>query len=307
MIDKSFAAITCYFNPCGYTNRERCFTRFAEGFARQHVPLWIIEAALPGHEYFVPESNQVIRIRLPEKDWLWQKERLLNLLIAGLPNSIEKVAWVDCDLLFRNDDWPILASEALNTWPVIQLFDFVYWLGPNDEITTWEGIDRRASLASIATHYPDRAKDLRIGFPGIGWAARRDLLEKHGLYENDVTGGGDSVTAAALFGWKDLTHVNWGTKAMIHDGYNYVDAVYEDVRGYIGYIPCQISHLWHGSLADRSYVERRKKLAEFGFDPFRDLEYDSDTDLLRWTEWANQDLREYVKDYFYSRREDNSV
>ena len=36
---------------------------------------------------------------------LWQKERLLNIAIENLPKTVEKVMWLDSDLIFLNDDW----------------------------------------------------------------------------------------------------------------------------------------------------------------------------------------------------------
>ncbi|MEM9368096.1 MAG: hypothetical protein AAGD07_19045 [Planctomycetota bacterium] len=300
------AIVTCYFNPCGYRNREIGYARFVEGLARQGVSPWTMEATLPGQERFVPEGDRVFHVELPAHDWLWQKERLLNLLVQQLPGDISKVAWVDCDLLFTNDQWPRLTSQALDTWPVIQLFEFAFWLGPQDEILSWQGkADRRASLACLAMHYPDRAQDFRICTPGFAWAAQRSLLEKHGLYEFEVTGGGDTMISLALYGWLDHPFLHTGTRAMIHDGKNYARSLYQDVKGYVGYIPNHIKHLWHGSYESRNYVDRRLKLQELKLDPFRDLCYDNETKLLRWTEFANPQLREYVRSYFRSRREDD--
>ncbi len=62
---------------------------------------------------------------MPQQDWIWQKERLLNILLDRLPKRITKVAWLDADLLFLNSDWARLASESLETWAAIQLFDYV--------------------------------------------------------------------------------------------------------------------------------------------------------------------------------------
>src|SRR5688572_25463381 len=146
-----FAAITCYFNPCGYRNRKIAYERFAAGLDKQHVPLWTIEAALDGDAFVIPENGRVVRVRFPAEGWLWQKERLLNILVRQLPPHIGKVAWIDCDLLFHNPQWGMLAEAALDTWPVVQLFDYAVWLGPNDEVLTWNGIaDKRPSLASVA-------------------------------------------------------------------------------------------------------------------------------------------------------------
>ncbi len=306
-MSSDFAILTCYFNPCGYSNRERCFQRFSEGLERQGGSLWVIEATLPGQAPFVKESDRVCRVEFSESDWLWQKERLLNLLVRKLPASISKVAWVDCDLLFHHHNWVQMASDALDTWPVIQLFDFMYWLGPEDEVLLWQGIsERRASLASIATHYPERATNFKLGTPGFAWAARRELIQQHGLYENDVTGGGDAIIASGLYGWHHQRHVRLGNHAMRHDARNYICGLHEEVRGYVGYLPCRISHLWHGAWANRSYTARRRGLGDHGFDPFRDLEYDESTKLLRWTRYATPELREFVHGYFHSRHEDHT-
>ncbi|WP_230777780.1 hypothetical protein [Roseiconus lacunae] len=301
-----FAAITCYFNPCGYRNRERAYERFAAEMDRQGVQLWTIEAVLPDEKPFIESGPRVVHVTLPRNEWIWQKERLLNLLMKRIPASVTKIGWVDCDLLFENDQWPQLAIEALNTWPIIQLFDWVYWLGPDDEVIPMaSGANRWACLASIAMYYPSRARDFRIGTPGFAWAARRSLLQRHGLYEYDISGGNDTLVAAASYGWADHPFVSNGTKAMEHDARNYIRKFFADVRGYVGYIPCPIRHLWHGSLKNRSYVGRRQTLGQYGFDPFRDVTDDTETGLLRWTQFANPELKKQLKNYFFSRREDD--
>ncbi|PHS02291.1 MAG: hypothetical protein COA78_21650 [Blastopirellula sp.] len=105
MAQSELAAITCYFNPVDYESRRVNYFRYAESLERQGISHWVIEAALPGSEFAIPKTDQVIQVRLPEEGWLWQKERLLNLLIKQLPSHITKVAWLDCDILFHNDNW----------------------------------------------------------------------------------------------------------------------------------------------------------------------------------------------------------
>ena len=56
---------------------------------------------------------------------LWQKERLLNLALAALPDRCDAVAWLDCDVVFEDDDWPARAVEALQRFPLIQPFQTV--------------------------------------------------------------------------------------------------------------------------------------------------------------------------------------
>ncbi|MEX1027810.1 MAG: hypothetical protein WD049_07360 [Candidatus Paceibacterota bacterium] len=239
--ESDLAVITCYFNPCGYASRKQNFLRFAEGLTRQGIDFWTIEAVLPGQQPLTAAGHRVAHVVFPEADWLWQKERLLNLLIRRLPPQFTKVAWVDCDLIFNNDNWLRIASESLDTWPVIQLFDFVHYVGPDGTPMIWGGVtDHRASLASIATHFPERAPNFRIGAPGLAWAARRSLLDAHGLYEKEIAGGGDAVFAAALYGWYDHRNITSGTVGMARSAQAYIASVYRDVQSFVGYIPCSI-------------------------------------------------------------------
>lgn len=302
------AILTCYFNHCGYESRRSVFRRFADGVRAQSDGLWVIEATLPGQQRSLPPDEQVVHTELPGEDWLWQKERLLNILCQQLPRRFTKVAWVDCDLLFDNPHWPNLLSAALDTWPVVQPFDFVHWLGPSDEPTLWQGItSRRASLASIAMHYPHLARQFRIAAPGYAWAARRSLIEKHGLYDVAIVGGGDAVMVAGMFGWDDHQCLRTGTPGMIRHAREYAQRLHQDVKGYVGYIPCAVRHLWHGHYSGRAYVERRQRTIELGFDPYRDLDNVPDTGLLRWSDHASEELRRYLREYFHARQEDDPL
>lgn len=303
--NEQFAAITCYFNPCGYRTRELGYQRFVDGLRRQQVSLWTIEATLPGVPNFVAPGPQVVHVELPEHDWLWQKERLLNLLIHRLPQSVTKVAWLDCDLLFENDEWPKMASQALDTWPVIQPFNFVHWLGPNDERPHFEGItDRRAGVAYVAMHYPQRATDFRICAPGIAWAARRELLNQHGIYERAIIGSGDTLTTLGFYGWFKHGHLNFCSASAKHDALQYIYKLHRDVRGYVGYLPTAVAHIWHGSHQNRLYQQRHQLLRELDFDPQRHLAYDPVTGLLRWTPETPSAIKTHVQQYFRLRKED---
>ncbi len=302
-----FAAITCYFNPCGYEARQRVYGRFAANLERQGVELWTIEASLPRKEFQVPEGQRVVRRTLPGDDWLWQKERLLNLLIAELPPRIQKIAWLDGDLLFQSDQWATMASQALDTWPVIQPFENACWLGPDEQPIPWPAsADPLPSCGYMATHHPGDATNFRFGAVGLAWAARRELLQQHGLYEHDIAGGADALMALAFFGRQDHPFLNIGNAAMVRFGRAYIDRVYGGVRGFVGYSPGLVSHLWHGRFRDRQYWQRRRRLAQLGYDPARDIEEDPETGLLRWSPAASSELRAFLKSFFAARQEDQT-
>jgi len=61
-------------------------------------------------------------IQLSGGDIMWQKERLLNIALEAVPDKVEDLAWIDCDLVFESPDWPDAARRALKSDNVIQLF-----------------------------------------------------------------------------------------------------------------------------------------------------------------------------------------
>jgi len=304
--NQDFAVITCFFNPCKYENRRRNYTRFAEGLARQGVPLWTIEAALHDGEFQIqPGHEEVVRVRLPEDGWLWQKERLLNLLLPQVPRQFTKIGWVDCDVLFDLDHWSELASSALDIWPLIQLFEYVRWLGPQDEMIPWiRNADKRPSMAAVACYAPEKAGKFQIGAPGFAWGAKRTLLERHGFYDRDIAGGGDAVMALSAIGHFEHDYFVRGSEGMRAAARDYGRAFYEDVKHFIGYIPVTLSHLWHGNRSDRLYVQRQRHIASLEFDPRTDIQLDPQSQLWVWSETANPELREYLRSYFVLRNED---
>ena len=122
------AAITSYYNPAGYVTRRENYDRFAQGLEMQGVELWTIELSFDGR-FELPKGPRTFRVRGGRRHIMWQKERLLTLLLARLPADIDKVAWIDCDVLFCNPTWPQMTCDALEKVHVVQLFDEVEFLG----------------------------------------------------------------------------------------------------------------------------------------------------------------------------------
>ena len=89
-------AITCYFNPMRYRRRLANFRIFRECL---QVPLVVVELTF-GSEFELQAQDAEILIQLRCGAILWQKERLLNLALKALPNGCNKVAWLDCDIMF---------------------------------------------------------------------------------------------------------------------------------------------------------------------------------------------------------------
>src|SRR5688500_17208469 len=102
-------AITCYFNPVGYRRRLENYRTFRQ---RLKVPLVTVELSLD-ERFQLASGDADILVQLQNPSILWQKERLLNVALESLPDGCDKVAWLDCDIVFESYDWAERASRAL--------------------------------------------------------------------------------------------------------------------------------------------------------------------------------------------------
>jgi hypothetical protein len=131
-------AITCYFNPAGYKRRIENYHLFRQCLM---VPLVTVELSFDGNFQLRREDAEVL-VQIHGGDVMWQKERLLNLALKWVPNACDKIAWLDCDVVFGSDDWVDRASQALDEFPLLPLFherhDFPSNVGL-DQLRSWDG------------------------------------------------------------------------------------------------------------------------------------------------------------------------
>src|ERR1017187_517037 len=101
--------VTSYYNPAGYKRRLQNFKTF-----RRHLnaPLMVVELAKAGRHQLSKDDGNIV-LSLTGEDRIWQKERLLNIGIAQLPRHVEYVAWVDCDVIFDDENWVNSAKSRL--------------------------------------------------------------------------------------------------------------------------------------------------------------------------------------------------
>ncbi len=300
------AIITSFFNPSAFKSKWRNFERFAWPIRAAGLALYVVECAFADKPFELPAGETTLQVR--SRSVLFQKERLLNLAIARLPEHFTKVAWVDADVLFTDQAWARRTSEALETYAVVQPFETAYRLPPAQERYSGEGAVCRGFAAC---HHDDpqafaKGDFHKHGDTGFAWAARRDLLAKHGLYDAMILGSADHVMAHAALG--DWTSQCIRITAGVNNPYAadiraWSRRFFEDAKGAMGFVSGELLHLWHGRTADRRYVERTKQLVALGYDPKTDLRVG---DSGAW-EWATEkpELHAWVVDYFNGRREDD--
>jgi hypothetical protein len=145
---------------------------------------------------------------------MWQKERLLNIALTALPESCNKVAWVDCDIIFENSEWPRQASDLLDRALLLQLFSEVHYMPrdlPPTLVDPQMAEARRTSLAyAVASGLSafeclEDANQRVYGLyaPGFAWAARTEFMKRHSFYDSCIVGGGDRAMASASYGHFD--------------------------------------------------------------------------------------------------------
>jgi hypothetical protein len=192
--------ITAYFNPAQYRTRPANYARFAAPLREAGIPLLTVECAFGDDPFELPPGPDVVQVRA--RDVLWQKERLINLGVAHLPPQATQVAWLDGDILFTNPDWAVATAALLDTAVVAQPFARAIRLAQGEDsaplasaghesfAAVWQRDRSLVHVGGLDVH----------GHTGFAWAARRDLLAQHGLYEAFITSNGDHFLAHAFAG-----------------------------------------------------------------------------------------------------------
>jgi hypothetical protein len=303
-------AITSYFNPAGYASRLRNYRIFR---ANLEVPLAVVELSLNGKFELGKEDAELV-VQISCGDVMWQKERLLNIALSCLPDGCNHVAWVDCDVIFMAPDWAERADRALEEFCLVQPFhercnlsrDALIVSGANDGcVSLSESVAHKITMGEA--HADDFCQSdaplTRNSTAGLAWAARRELLEAHGLYDACILGSGDRAILCAAMGIFESGLNAVGMRGRQIEHYMaWAGPFHRSVGGRVGFVDGRVLHLWHGDLINRKYGQRHKGLERFGFDPFSDIALDS-SGCWRWN-GSKSEMHEYVKAYFTSRKED---
>ncbi|MBI1374624.1 MAG: hypothetical protein GC159_18045 [Phycisphaera sp.] len=303
-------AITSYYNPIGFDSRLRNYRLFRERLA---LPLITVELSYDG-VFRLADDDAEMLIRIGGRDVLWQKERLLNIALRSLPDDCDKVAWIDCDILFADDGWVDAAAEALDRHAVIQPFSTMRELprGATPESTEPSAmLSEMTALAARLMREPmddvlrRPAKPLRRHSTawGFAWAARRDVIEPHGLYDACIVGGGDrAMICGAMGAFEHAVEPLQMNERWAEHYRAWAEPFYASVGGNVGCCDATAYHLWHGDFDNRRYRDRHEQLARFDFDPATDL---TPAPSGCWAWRGNKPaLHEWVRAYFEQRRED---
>lgn len=332
---QDFWAITAYFNLTNGSKRlenYHCFRRRFSG------PLLTLEWH-PDRRFQLKNGDADILLQVGGGDLMWQKERLLAMAIAALPDHVKYIAWIDGDVLFANPDWQDEARALLDSNAVIQLFDEVAFPDENDSLRLIDsrelGLDnvdsdqmpRRESFLGIfgrlkedivrfdldRRFQPDKTNSYNImkrPAYGFAWAAQSAFLRETGVYERCIMGGGDLLFSYGISGLSQQLIDNHKTAGWAFYGdcpsyRSWASQAAEDCAGRVGCVSGRILHLFHGSLQDRQYKSRIDGLAQFAIDLDRDIAAE---DGQPWMWQRDRDrLNDYFLKYLRDRNEDGGT
>jgi len=295
---KEIAAICCHFNPARSTQRIRNYERFRKLIERGGITLLTVELAFRDQPFDLPPGRDVIRIR--GGSIMWQKERLHQL---GAERAIEegfrKIAFLDSDVLFEDDDWPRRVSRALDSVPVVQCFS-----------TAMRNFSDELFVQNSAVRNVIEMQDKPGPARGIAWAVSADIVEKVGLYQHCIVGGGDTAFAFAALGVADggarssrilkrPSFMRHAGNAMNDHYLSWAGRFHRATEGRCGYVDQRVFTLSHGTKVNRNYRSRHQILE--GFDPEREVAVGT-CGAFVWTE-AGRPRAEKVRKYFLGRRE----
>ncbi len=300
--------LTCYFNPNHSPYRLANYQQFREEVQKEGVDIYAIELAFGDDEFEITADGENLKqIRTP--DIMFQKERLLNILLDELPDKYTSVCWMDCDLVFAKTNWSERIEESLENYKITQPFTWCAGM-PASKIkrvsdcsivfdeSSGSG-NFRPSFSSV--HSSASWVDLHSGHHiGYVWAARREFLDKHKFYDVIITGAGDLFMATACMGYFYFLDfepaLNKLSQETVNHYFDWAIPVYEDVQKHIGYTNDLVLHLWHGDIWRRNYLEHSRCLQQSDFDPNKDLVLGDD---LCW-HWKreNSKLHNAIKNIF---------
>ncbi len=311
----TFWGITTFFNPARYSVKLANYRVFRDESRKQGLKLLAVELAF-GDDAFELSSGDadiLIQIRGEKANTLWQKEAMLNIGLKNLPEDCDKFAWLDCDIIFKNERWVAETSALLEEYRIVQPFSHMVRL-PQGAVPSAFDTERAPfgnadgqkmhGMAYGVAHFGRESLGsfMEHGHSGFAWAARKKLFDGIGLYDRSILGSGDLLIAHSFYGSDHYYLRTRFSPAMIRHQDIWNAKMRDAVGGSVCYAEGTILHLWHGTQKNRFYNERHTLLQENEFNPAEDIRL-NEKGYLEWA-GSKKRLESGVEDYFFMRNED---
>jgi hypothetical protein len=240
------------------------------------------ELAFTGQEW--PSASAFIQLRAGEKQMLWQRERLLNLIVERLPSSYDRIAVIDPTILLLNGSALRRAEALLETESLVGLCRDIH------------SVDERGTI--VATRREDvhgvrKRDELVCDQPGAaftgGWIARREVFP---LYDRCVYGLGQALSLSAWRGTNPSSFILSPDEQAYYGVW--ANQAFSRVRGRVTSVEGACIDFRSSAGGDALWGRRRNESPKLEFDPSAHIGID-EHGLLAWQEITPLNLMKEVR------------
>lgn len=277
--DNTLHVVGVIQNAVRWHSRYRLFRHWArEMLQTENVILHVVEAVHGDRRpECAPENGEYSYYHVKTRSEIWLKENLINLGVRHLlPSNWKYLAWVDCDVSFRNPRWALDSLHHLQHYQIIQPWsdavDLTFDGGVHKHFQSFGYYCAKKIPQAPSGKNP---YGLKYGHTGFAWACTRYFYENvEKLLDFAILGAADNHMAWGCLGGTINT-----MNPEVTDGYKTAALAWQEKAKFacseiVGYSPGRIEHHFHGPKSRRQYWDRWKILVKYKFDPLKDLKYD---------------------------------
>jgi hypothetical protein len=305
-------AVCTYFNFTGSDSRRKNYSIFKKNIKKYNLNLLTVEFSADG-VFSLNNDDADVLIQLSDGDIMWQKERLLNIGIDHLPENTDIVLILDTDIVFSCENILDLICKKLETHKAVHCLSSVSHLNPfvmDYENTDYFAIDIEKdthlildnTIPSCIRTYEVFA-NFQMGCAGYAWAFKYETIKNVKLFEYNIIGGGDKISASAFIGipFPPMTVAGENTFPPYS---SYLEKVkkYGINKETVSYVDSPIFDLFHGFHVYRHVMERHGILKTCNFDVTKDLISRKGLPF-RFADTVQDSTKKQIIDYFYNRND----
>lgn len=310
--DNTLHVIGVITNPSQWQSRYRLFHAWLEDMqATRNVKVHLIEGVYgdlqPQCEPTEGMDYNYMCVQLDSEIWL--KENLINIAVRNLlPNNWRYMAWVDCDVHFRDPRWAIKTINALQKYDILQPWSHSVALNSQGGVFAADSSFGFLHATGRKKSWGRHQANLGYGYAhtGYAWACTRRFYENvKGLIDFCIIGSGDHHMAWAAIGMSKYTVHGQMCQAYKDEVARWEQRALNICGGRVGYIDGRIEHTYHGTAKNRNYVGRWDIPLKHKFNPHKHVKYDHQGVLVLDIETKLQFETDVIQ-YNYSRDEDSN-
>jgi hypothetical protein len=279
-IKKDICVAFCYFNACGYVRSLQNLLFFENKLRAAKIPYFSAEMVIGDQPPMLASPT----LRFHSKSALFYKEALWNRLEQAIPEQYTKICFLDSDIIFDRPDWLDAISELLDSHDMVHPFETMSFLDIDYNIIS----SRKSNIC-----------DTNSWAIGYGYAIKRLFFKNiNGFFDKAILGSGDTYLSMCIKCKNDKEIYILTINKYLSSQIIIYKEKFQSFNPKVTYLPCNIYHLYHGSIIQRNYDSRYKNINLDNWDSIFQLNSDG------FWEFTDSSMDSLTFNYFKSRKED---